>query len=160
MHGPDRRRSNNEAATLGRQVIPLRPYQRRAWLSFRRTIWHDDALPGPTLGLEGIMLGRDMFHAIRRTLELGFDLAGPDGLIGFDLSAIRTIDRLHVAHLALAARSRSAARGRGRYVLPNAPWGHWLSEMVGGWARQVAVLPETITVDFGPHNPISEETRP
>jgi hypothetical protein len=105
------------------------------------------------------MVGRDMFHAIRRTLEFGFELAGPEGLIGFDLTAIRTIDRMHVAHLTLAARSRSLAGGRGRYVLPNAPWGHWLTNMVGNCAQHVAVLPEAITVDFGPHNPISE-TRP
>ena len=150
MDTPSRPYGNNESLKGGRQVIPLRTSSSHPLRTFRRTVWQDDALPGPTLGLEGLMVGREAFHGMRRTLELGFELAGPDGLIGFDLSAIRIVEPMHLSLLALGARTRTFAGGRGRYVLPNMPWGQRLTEWVGSCARQVTVLPDTISVDFGP----------
>lgn len=97
-------------------------------------------------GLEGALVGREMFHRSRVTLSMGFELAGPNGLVGFDLTGVTNIDDMNTAQFALAARQRVLEGGRIRLVLPGTAWGDKLLEWVRGCTRQIALRPDSSTV--------------
>jgi hypothetical protein len=113
---------------------------------FRRTVWHEPDLPGPMFGLEGVLVGREVFHRVRVTLEMGFELAGQAGLVGFDLTEVTVIDDFNAAQFALAARQRVLEGSRVRLVLPDTAWGIKLLSWVRGCARQITPRPDSSTI--------------
>lgn len=133
-------------ATADAPYGPMAAVAYDAARGFRRTVWLDPELPGPMFGLEGALVGHEMFHRSGVTLSMGFELAGLNGLVGFDLTGLTSIDDMNSAQFALTARQRVLKGGRMRLVLPGAAWGAKLLDWVRGCTRQIVLRPDSSTV--------------
>lgn len=140
--------TNDDPVNGGKQGMSRKAGLEYPTLPFGRTLWQDPDLPGPMFDLRGTIVGHEAFHELRRTLALGFEIAGADESAGFDLTRIAVIDDLNVAQFALAVGNRVLVGGKCRYIIPQVAWGQLLVTLAGRFGRQVSSTPESVILDF------------